>query len=228
MSKKLFYILTSLIFAIPLLSSFIYIYVSSNENLDPLFDAPVIIFPDADRRYNYITDPLDYWSVDIVEKKLYIHADKIIFNSIEISDGTVVIDIPEFFIMGRNFYSIDEEGNLKPFDAKAVMKNALFENSFYTGLSSIITLTTLACMGVMVVKKMDLLKRHRRLTVLITAWATTMVFLILSMITNQIFLIMIAFSFSWTLYYIEWLIYRKTNGLPLHDQISQRVVITNE
>ena len=102
------------------------------------------------------------------------------------------------------------------------------ENNFLIGFSVIITLGTGVFVTMMVLKKMETLKKHRRLSVLVSSTLFTLIFLILSTITDKIFMVFFVFTISWGVYYLNWLAYRKRNGLPLTDQISQRVVITNE
>ncbi|NCU41380.1 MAG: hypothetical protein EOM19_01485 [Candidatus Moranbacteria bacterium] len=213
---------------LPMIILLVFFYITSNQGIKEVLEAPNVVFPNVDKRYDYIVDTNDYWSIDAEEKTISFHAESLIYEDIKISSGTVTINYPEFFSMGNKYYSIDENDNLVLFDAAKLVKERMFEKNFLIGLSIFITIVTALCITMMVIKKMQLMNRHRRLSVVVSSWVFTIFFLILYVISEQVYLIFLVFSMSFTAYYIEWLIHRKKNGLPLHDQISQRVVITND
>jgi hypothetical protein len=225
---KAYRIISLLTLFLPMSVLLVFFFFTSNRGIQEIIDAPKISFPNVDKRYNFITDTEDLWSIDPINKTISFHADKMIIKEIVIENGTVTIPYPDFFSMGNKFYSINEEDQLVLFDTTKLVKERMFESNFLIGLSIVISLATMAGISLMVFKKMQWLNRHRRLSVVLTSWVFTLFFLIISMISNQVYLIFFVFSSSFTTYYIEWIIYRKKNGLPLHDQISQRVVITNE
>lgn len=225
---KAYRIITLLTLILPMSALLIFFYFSSNDGLESLLESPNVVFPSADKRYDYIVDPNDYWSIDATNKTISFHAELMVYEDLEIINGTVKIDYPEFFSMGNKYYAIDENDNVIIFDANKLVKEKMFEMNFLIGMSAFIGIFSIIIIAFMVMKKMKILSRHRRLSVLISSAVFTMFFLILSMITSQIYLMFLVFTLSWGAYYIEWLIYRKKNELPLHDQISQRVVITNE
>lgn len=225
---KAYRIISLLTLILPMSALLIFFYFSSNDGLESLLESPNVVFPGADKRYDYIVDPNDYWSIDATNKTISFHAELMVYEDLEIINGTVKIDYPEFFSMGNKYYAIDENDNLIIFDANKLVKEKMFEMNFLIGMSAFIGIFSIIIIVFMVMKKMKILSRHRRLSVLISSAVFTMFFLILSMITSQIYLMFLVFTLSWGAYYVEWLIYRKKNGLPLHDQISQRVVITNE
>jgi len=225
---KAYRIISLLTLFLPITALLIFFYFTSNQGIKELIEAPSVVFPNVDKRYDYIIDTNDYWSIDPVEKTISFHADVLIYEEIEVLNGTIKIDYPEFFSMGNKFYAIDDNDNLVLFDAAKLVKEKMFEMNFLIGLSVFIALAAIMSIILIIVKKMQLLNKHRRLTVAISMWTFTMFFLIISMISSQVYLIFFVSSLSWTAYYIEWLIYRKNNGLPLTDQIAQRVVISNE
>jgi hypothetical protein len=225
---KAYRIISLLTLFLPITALLVFFYLTSNEGMKEILEAPNIVFPNADKRYDYITDANDYWSIDPVEKTISFHADVLIYEDVEVLNGTIKIAYPEFFSMGNKFYAIDENDNLVLFDAVKLVKERMFETNFLIGLSIFISLGAVAFIVLMVIKKMQVLSRHRRLSVVISSWIFTIFFLILYMISKQVYLIFLVFSLSFTAYYFEWIIYRKKNGLPLTDQISQRVVVTNE
>lgn len=225
---KTYRLIVALTFIVPLTSLLLFFYITSNEGIKKILEVPSVVFPNVDKRYDYIADPNDYWDIDPVEKKIYFHAELMIYENIEIIDGTVVIDYPEFFTIGNKYYTINENNELILFDAKKLVQEKMFENNFLIGLSVFISLGTGFAIALLVIKKMKLLARHRRLSVLISATTFTLFFLILQMISEQVYLIFLVFTMCWLAYYIEWLVYRHKNGLPLNDQISQKVVISNE
>lgn len=225
---KAYRIISLLTLFLPITTLLVFFYFTSNQGVKEILEAPNVVFPNVDKRYDYLVDTNDYWSIDPVEKTISFHAEVLIYENVEVLNGTIKIEYPEFFSMGNKYYSIDENDNLVIFDAAKLVKERMFEMNFLIGLSAFITIGTAMIISLIVVKKMQLLNRHRRLSVAITLWTFTILFLIISMISNQVYLIFLVFSLSWTAYYIEWLIERKKKGLPLTDQIAQKVVITNE
>ena len=222
---KLYKWLPPLTIAIPLIALSIFFFFSGNIAVLELEEAPKISFPNLLRNYNYIEDPLDVWSVDFEKNEIAFHADLMVINGVRIEEGIVRIEIPEVFVMGSRYYEFNEEQGLVVVDTFKMIREAMFQRNFVMGLYIMITALAVAGITYMVLKKMDLLRRHRRLSVLITSLIMTLIFLILSTVTDQLYLIFLTFSASWFIYYIEWMIYRKVNGLPLHDQITQRVEI---
>ena len=225
---KAYRIISLLTLFLPITALLVFFYFTSNQGVKEILEAPNIVFPNVDKRYDYLVDANDYWSIDSVEKTISFHAEVLIYENVEVLNGTIKIEYPEFFSMGNKYYSIDENDNLVIFDAAKLVKERMFEMNFLIGLSVFITIGTVMFISLIVVKKMQLLNRHRRLSVAIFMWTFTIFFLIISMISKQVYLIFLVSSSSWTAYYIEWLIQRKKNELPLTDQTAQRVVITNE
>lgn len=225
---KTYRIIVALTFFIPLSTLLLFFYFSSNQGIKSITEAPNVVFPNEDKRYDYIADSKDYWDIDPSEQKIYFHAEYMIYEGIEIYDGVIKIDYPEFLSIGNKYYTIDENNELVLFDANKLVKEKMFEMKFLIGLSVFIALTTGFVISLIVIKKMKLLSRHRRLSVLISLTTFTLFFLILQMISEQVYLIFLVSTLCWLAYYIEWLTYRYKNGLPLNDQISQKVVITNE
>ena len=77
-------------------------------------------------------------------------------------------------------------------------------------------------------KKMEWSKLHRRLSVVVYLWTSTMIVLALYLIIENMFLVFLTASISWTLYYIEWYIMRKKNKLPITDQFVNKISIAKD
>ena len=61
----------------------------------------IFIFPNADKKYDYIEDINDYYEIDALNKKIIFHADLMVFEDVEIIGGTIIIEYPDFFSMGK-------------------------------------------------------------------------------------------------------------------------------
>jgi hypothetical protein len=226
--KKLFRWSSILTITLPLFSLMIYFFITMNSGVTILLESPKVTFIGMDEEYNYIEDPEDIWSVDFETNKITFDYDQMVFNKMEIRNGELTINIPELFYMGNDFYSFDEENELVKINSAKLIEESMFQKNFIIGSYIVIMGISVSLIGMIVLKKMDILKRHRRLSVLVFSINLTLIFFLLSAITTEFFLVFMTFTFAWAVYYLEWIIYRKANGLPLHDEISQRVVMVDE
>lgn len=227
--KKGFKRLSIATLTLPMVALLIFFYITGNKGVEILIESPHLIFPQTeDIDYNYFADPEDFWSIDEVNNTISFHADTFIYNSLEIEGGKVTIEIPEVFSMGEDYFKINENYELEEFDTVKLIKENTFERSFVIGLNIVYIGLTIGIIAFMVTKKMELLVRYRRASVLLTSSVVTLIFLMLSMITKQIYLTFAVFTVSWFFYYIEWIIYRKINGLSLSDERVRKVSIVNE
>lgn len=227
-TSKAYKILTISTISLPMLILLIFFYISGNQGIEEIIEAPKVIFINAERTYNFFEDPADYWSVDLENNMLYFHGDSFEYKEVNVINGSIVLEMPDFFSMNGKYYTIGEEGELVSFSITRLVREKMFERNFIIGLNIILLIFGISSISLLVIKKMDLLKRHRRLSVLLFSFFFTVIWLMLALITTQLSLIFLVFTFSWGVYYVEWLMQRHKQGLPLHDQISQRVVITNE
>lgn len=227
--KKGFKRLSIATLTLPMIGLLLFFYITGNKGVELLINSPHLIFPQTEEiEYNYFVDPEDYWSIDEVNGTISFHADLFIYNSLEIEGGKVTIEIPEVFSMGEDYFKINENYELEEFDTAGLVKENTFERSFVIGLNIVYIALTIGIIAFMVTKKMELLMRYRRASVLLTSTVVTLIFLMLSMITEQIYLTFAVFTVSWFFYYIEWIIYRKINGLSLSDERVRKVSVVNE
>lgn len=209
-----------------LLTSF---YIKSNKNLSFLLEAPRIQILNIEK-YDFVTDENNYLEMDIGEEftDVYITANEIKYNDVIIKDGTITLTIGKEISLNGEFYKINYED--KTF-RKIVWSEELKELTFEMGFAGIMGL---AFVGIGITwffliyyKNMDVLRKHRRIKTLISIVIVTIIMLIISFITNQIYQIFVVGSGVYILHYLHWIVHRKRNGLPLSEEIVQKVEITN-
>lgn len=226
---KSYKILTLSTLFLPMIILLLYMYISSNNGVEALMESPHVIFPNEISTYDYITDPNNHLEIDIENNKLIFKGEVIIYNDVEIIDGTVVIDAPAFFRVDRTYYTYNYETNeFEVFEHWKLIQDNLVKK----GLAGVINLIV-GGIGVGIIltilfKKMEWAKLHRRLSVVIYLWTSTLIVLALYLIIENMFLIFLTASISWTLYYIEWYIMRKKNKLPITDQFVSKISIAKE
>jgi len=181
---------------------------------------------DVHKDYDVVLDLDNHISMDAVLETVSVDSDTIEFND-TVVNGTVTFPMAELIYIQGHYYKINVDGNLEQVDVTSIVKESLFLTKFSAGLTIFMVLGIGAIIGLIVFKKMELYKRYKRISVLITSVLITIIFLMLSAITTQIFLIFGTFTLCWLAYYIEWILYRKRNGMTLSEYIPERVVITN-
>lgn len=218
-------LLVSLTLALPTLILIFVLYLTGNKGVKEILEAPKILITEADKEYDYILDENNYLSYDEDNDLLIIEADEITYNEVIIK-GKLILENPTFFKLGKYYYHyyLDEETKTIKFDKFnefKLVKDNLIKKGISLGLNVIVMLIAAPIAFYMIMKKMDLMKRHRRLTALIALSITTMVFLFLSLIVKNFLFIFGTITVSFGLYYIEWIIMRKKAGLPLSDYIKR-------
>ena len=203
-----------------------YFFASSNKGVAVLMEASHVYMEDVAEEYDVALDLDERISIDLEKQMISVSASSIRFND-TIVNGTVTFPITELTYIQGNFYKINEEGNLEKVNVTGIIKESLFLTKFSVGLGIMMVLIIASVIGLIVFKKMELYKKYKRVSVLITSTLVTVVFMMLSAITTQIFLIFGTFTICWLLYYIEWMIHRKRNGLTLSEQTPERVVVVN-
>lgn len=225
-NRKLYHAITSITIFGPILALIIYFFASSNAGVKAILEAPKLEFPSAPSNYNYLLDENDYWEIDDVNEKIIFKADIIIYKGIEIIDGSISVDIPEFFLIKTKAYAVDlKNKTLVNYDLAKPIQEGIIKVGFSLGLLSIIGIGSGLIAFYIISKKMKLFEQQRRLSVLMALWPLAFIFLALSIVTNAIAVTFIVIAISWTIYYIEWAIDRKKRGLSLNDGIAQKVKI---
>lgn len=228
MKGKTKYTVTWLLtYIIPLLSLLIYFYATSNKNIAFIIEAPRIQFKELEKGYDFVIDEQNI--IEIEEGFITFDYDVIHFNKNIIEGGKLTIPLEKEIILNNIYYKYDEENKtLNKIIFSEEIKEATKENKLLIGLSVIIIGATFSVGIIVIIKKMDVLKEHRRLAVVISMFSLFVIFLILSIITKYIFLVFGVLFLSTSIHYIEWIIYRKANGLPIKEEIKQKVVVVNE
>lgn len=228
MKGKTKYTVTWLLtYIIPLLSLLVYFYATSNKNIAFLIEAPRIQFKELEKGYDFVIDEQNI--IEIEEGFITFDYDVIHFNKNIIEGGKLTIPLEKEIILNNIYYKYDEENKtLKKIIFSEEIKEATKENKLLIGLSVIIIGATFSVGIMLIIKKMDVLKEYRRLAVVISMFSLFVIFLILSIITKYIFLVFGVLFLSTSIHYIEWIIYRKANGLPIKEEIKQKVVVVNE
>lgn len=228
MKGKTKYTVTWLLtYIIPLLSLLIYFYATSNKNIAFIIEAPRIQFKELEKGYDFVIDEQNI--IEIEEGFITFDYDVIHFNKNIIEGGKLTIPLEKEIILNNIYYKYDEENKtLNKIIFSEEIKEATKENKLLIGLSVIIIGATFSVGIMVIIKKMDVLKEHRRLAVVISMFSLFVIFLILSIITKYIFLVFGVLFLSTSIHYIEWIIYRKANGLPIKEEIKQKVVVVNE
>lgn len=228
MKGKTKYTVTWLLtYIIPLLSLLTYFYATSNKNIAFIIEAPRIQFKELEKGYDFVIDEQNI--IETEEGFITFDYDVIYFNQNIIEGGKLTIPLEKEIILNNIYYKYDEENKtLKKIIFSEEIKEATKENKLLIGLSVIIIAATFSVGIMVIIKKMDVLKEHRRLAVVISMFSLFVIFLILSIITKYIFLVFGVLFLSTSLHYIEWIIYRKANGLPIKEEIKQKVVVVNE
>lgn len=225
-SKKLYKKIVTLTFLLPMLGLLVYFFISSNKGVEVLLEAPHVVMVDVNKEYDVTLDLDQHIFVNPVSQTITVNSSTIKFNDITIS-GSVMFPITELVYIQNNYYKVTETNELKKVDITNIVKESLFLTKFSAGLTIILALAIASIIGLIVFKKMELYKKYKRISVLITSLMITIIFLMLSAITTQIFLIFGTFTICWTIYYIEWMLYRKANGLTLSEYTPEKVVIVN-
>lgn len=216
-----------LTYILPLIALLTYFYVSSNKNIAFIVEAPRIEFKDLKKGYNFATDEQDI--IQIEEDKITFTYNEIKINDFVIRNGDLTIPLDGELILNGVYYKYDiENNNLKRIVFSEELKAAAKENRIVIGISVIVIAAALSVGILLIIKKMDILKEYRRLSVVVSMFSLFIIFLVLSVITKYIFLVFGVLSLSTGLHYIEWIIYRKKNGLPIKEEIKQKVVIVDE
>lgn len=229
--QKTYKITSILTYVLPLLALLLYFYVSSNDNIKFIIEAPRFQFVGIDKEYDFVLDEFGIITIEIEEKEknMVLNYNHIIYNDIIIENGTLTVPLENEFVLNGIYHKYDFEKNeIKKIVFSEELKEAFFVNKLLIGLSIMIIGAGIAVSVLMIIKKMDVLKAHRRLSLSLSFIMLALIFLILSVITEYLFLVFIVFAIITTAHYIEWLVYRKANGLPLFEEIKQKVVISNE
>lgn len=230
-TDKNFKWLVFMTFAIPILAALIFLYATGNKGVQEILEAPKIEIVGEDKDYDYIIDNNNYINYVKETDEIIFEADKILYNKITI-EGKVTINNPYFFKLGKNYYTffVNEEDEVvfEKFNEYKLIKDNLVKKSVSLGLNFIVGLGVAAFAFYVISKKMSFVKKHRRLTTLISLTMITILTLVLNLIIRNFFLIFLAITISFGLYYIEWIIMRKKKGLPLSDQIIEKTKITEE
>lgn len=215
-------------FIIPILAALIYFYVSSNKNLKLFFEAEKIVFVDLDKEYDIENDPNNIISIDKENLLITFNYSKIQYNNILIENGKLTSELNTEYLIHGKYYEVDKNFNLKKINYSKKLKDALTDNAIIIGMSVIVIATSVVIAAYMIAKKMDVMKKYRRYTVLTSLIVLTLITLILSMITTQMFVGFGAVTIAWTIHTISWTVKRKLNNLPLFEDQRVRVVIENE
>lgn len=230
-TDKNFKWLVSMTFAIPILSALIFLYVTGNKGVQEILEAPKIEIVGEDKDYDYIIDDKNYINYVKETDEITFEADKILYNKTTI-EGKVTINNPHFFKLGKNYYTffVNEEDEVvfEKFNEYKLIKDNLVKKSISLGLNFIVGLGVAAFAFYIISKKMNFVKKHRRLTTLIFLSMITILTLVLNLIIRNFFLIFLSITIAFGLYYIEWIIMRKKKGLPLSDQIIEQTKIIKE
>lgn len=215
-------------FIIPVLAALIYFYVSSNKNLKLFFEAEKIVFVDLDKEYDIENDPNNIISIDKENLLITFNYSKIQYNNILIENGKLTSELNTEYLIHGKYYEVDKNFNLKKINYSKKLRDALTDNAIIIGMSVIVIATSVVIAAYMIAKKMDVMKKYRRYTVLASLIVLTLITLILSMITTQMFVGFGAVTIAWTIHTISWTVKRKLNNLPLFEDQRVRVVIENE
>lgn len=222
------HIITSIVsFVVPLLLTLIYFYVDSNKQLQFFLHSEKINLAGVSKDYNFEEDPENYITINLEDKLITVIHDDFTYNDLSIS-GILIANLEEEYLIQGKHYEISEEGTFILIKYSNKLKESLTESKVLIGLSVIITITTLVIATYMILRKMDVLKRYRRFSVMISLYMATLIMLVFSMITTQMFIAFGAVSLSWTIYTFSWVRYRKQNNLPLYEDQRVRVVIDND
>lgn len=223
--KRFYKKLVALTFIIPMLGLMGYFFVSSNVGVQILLEAPHVVLEGVSKEYDFIVDPENYISIDNNSLTVTVTYPNFEYNDTTVN-GSITFEISELMYFQAHYYKVTE-GQLEQVNITGIVKESLFVSKFTAGLAIFMVLGISAIISLIVFKKMELYKKYKRASVLITSLTITIIFLMLSAITTQIFLIFGTFSLCWFIYYIEWIIYRKRNGMSLSEYTPERVVITN-
>lgn len=215
-------------FIIPILSALIYFYVTSNKNLKFLFETDRITFVELEKEYNVSEDPNNIITINKEEYIITFDYPLIEYNNVTIENGKLTLELSEEFIIHGKYYEVTKDFKLQQIQYSKRLKEALRENSFVIGFSAVIIVVAVVIASYMIAKKMDVMKKYRRYSVAISLIILTMITLILSMITTQLFVGFGAVTIAWLTHTISWTVKRKLNGLPIYEDQRMRVVIENE
>lgn len=229
--KKAYTITWILTYAIPIIILLMYFYITSNENIKFIVEAPRISFKELSKEYNFINDPNNIIEITVGEKVSYITFDypNIIYNKSEIENGKLTIPLEKEIVLNNVYYKYDFQKNeFKRIVFSEEIKEAVTINKIFIALSMMIIIGAFSVGVLLIIKKMDVMKNYRRLAASVSMFVLFLIFLILSVITKYIFLVFGVLFLSTSLHYIEWIIHRKKNGLPIKEEIAQKVVISND
>lgn len=223
--------LVAFTFIVPVLVALIYLYATGNKGVQELIEAPKIEIAEAGKLYNYLEDENNYITYNEEFDLITFEASEIIYDGL-IINGKLTIENPPFFALDKKYYSIqqDEEGiiALREFNEFKIIQDNLVKKGVALGLNFMIGIPAVLFAIYMIMKRMDLIRKHRRLTALVSLTLTTMILLFLNLIIKNFFVMFASITISFGIYYIEWIIMRKKKGLPLTDEVVQKTQIVKE
>lgn len=216
MKRKI--IVLSILF-LPMILVFIYLFASSNNAVKILLDAPHVSFEGLSDEYNFIIDFNNVVTINEEEEIMIFNYHNMFYEDIEV-EGILKIPFTKVISLQGEYYNLNENNQLVKSDLTNMLQDSLFEKGFSIGMSTILGGIALFFIVMMTFKKMDFHKSHKRLSVLLTSYLVSGIFLFLSIITNQMTLVFITFSLEWTVYYFVWRSFRKADGLPPYEGVT--------
>ena len=213
---------------LPIILTLVYFYASSNKNLKFVFEAKRIVFVDLDPEYDVEQDSHNLISINQEESLITFNYHKIMYNELLIENGEITMPLDNEYLIHGKFYEVNKDFKLQKINASNKLKESLTENTIIIGLSVIIIIFAGVIAAYMIAKQMDVMKRYRRYSIVISLLVLTIIMLMLSMITTQLFLGFAAAFIGWSMYTISWTVKRKLNGLPIYEDQRVRVVVEND
>lgn len=215
--------LTRATLILPTLIVLAVMFIKGNNGVKLILEAPKIKVNNAGKNYDFIKDEDNYLLYLSDPGVILITDFDLEYNDIKI-DGTLAIDDDSFFKLNEKYYIINQETKkLEVFDHYKLIQDNLVKKGLSLSLNFIIGIPSILLVIFMVSKKMDWVRRHRRLSLLIALALTTSVLLVINLIITSMFEIFLTITLSVAVYYLEWVAMRKKAGLPLTDEIPKKV-----
>lgn len=145
----------------------------------------------------------------------------------ETKEHNLIVENKDLYRFNNRLFKVDEE-EFKETSIKKEVLDSLKKDSINLGFGFIMVIAGMIIAAYIILKKMDVMKKYRRYTVLLSLFLITIMTFIISMITQYLFLGIASIFVGWLVNTISWIAYRKSNNLPLYEEIVVKTVTSNE
>lgn len=145
----------------------------------------------------------------------------------ETKEHNLIVENKDLYRFNNRLFKVDGE-EFKETSVTKEVRDSLKKDSINLGFGFVIVIAGMIIAAYIILKKMDVMKKYRRYTILLSLFLITIITFIISMITQYLFLGVASIFVGWLVNTISWIVYRKSNNLPLYEEIVVKTVTANE